>query len=156
MKVIGYGKAKEEDIVAYEQKTGCRLPNDYRQFLLEYNGGEPEIKENHLIFPEIKSSTMKVCYFSWITKTKEVIKHYEQNLLEEVESLGMFIDPKCVIPFVGVYGSIPMVMITKEGMEGIYLFDFQLALKESSRKKYLHKVCDTFTEFLELIVPNEQ
>ena len=72
-----------------------------------------------------------------------------------VDKWGMFIDPTSVIPFVRIYGYVQIVMITKQGMEGIYIYDFTQTLKESSKKKWLHKVCDTFTEFLDLIVPDE-
>ena len=37
-----------------------------------------------------------------------------------------------------------------EERAGIWLYDYQVRLKESSKKKVLHKICDTFTEFLEL------
>lgn len=31
----------EDDVVALEQRIGCRLPESYRRFLLENNGGRP-------------------------------------------------------------------------------------------------------------------
>lgn len=33
---------KLEDLVAYERQIGCALPNDYREFLLATNGGNPK------------------------------------------------------------------------------------------------------------------
>src|SRR5689334_3493628 len=34
--------ATEQDILSLELKVGATLPADYRQFLLDYNGGVPE------------------------------------------------------------------------------------------------------------------
>jgi hypothetical protein len=30
----------EMEVAAFEERCGCRLPSDYRQFLLDQNGGE--------------------------------------------------------------------------------------------------------------------
>jgi len=42
MKIQTYNNPlTEEDIKAFEKKNNIALPNDYRKFLIQYNGGEP-------------------------------------------------------------------------------------------------------------------
>lgn len=44
----------ESDVADLEKRTKCRFPEDYRQFLLEYNGGyfnDPEIEQVGEGFP---------------------------------------------------------------------------------------------------------
>lgn len=36
-----YGPLDEKTLAAFEDEVGGRLPDDYRQFLLEFNGGKP-------------------------------------------------------------------------------------------------------------------
>ena len=44
MNIVGYGNALGEDIIKFEKEIGFRLPDDYKNFLLTYNGGVPEDK----------------------------------------------------------------------------------------------------------------
>lgn len=39
MNIKGFGKAEQEAIAKFEQYIGFSLPEDYIQFLREYNGG---------------------------------------------------------------------------------------------------------------------
>ncbi|GAA5527548.1 SMI1/KNR4 family protein [Herpetosiphon gulosus] len=41
--VDGFTPTNEAEVAAFEQELGCRLPEDYRSFLLEHNGGQPEL-----------------------------------------------------------------------------------------------------------------
>lgn len=155
MKILGYGQANIEDIKRYEMTTGCQLPDDYKQFLLEYNGGCPEQEENYIIIPKVKSEKIRLRWFAGVTIGGEVCdyKNYLFKLVREFEGM---IDPKIHIPFARPYGYYSLILCVSEEMSGIYLYDYSVRLKESSKKKVLHKICDTFTEFLELIVANEQ
>jgi hypothetical protein len=42
VKIYAARNANEDDIRSLEQKVGYSLPDDYRQFLLQYNGGVPK------------------------------------------------------------------------------------------------------------------
>ena len=154
MKIIGYGKANIEDIERYEQTTGFKFPEDYKQFLLDNNGGYPEHKENYILIPSVKSEKIKLCWFGGVTEGGEV--RVEKNLFYITpQEFGAMIDHSEFIPFARPYGYYSLLLGVSEERSGIFLFDYGVRLKESSRKKVLHKICDTFTEFLELICPVE-
>lgn len=155
MKILGYGHANIEDIERYEMMTGCQLPDDYKQFLLENNGGYPEQEENYIIIPKVTSEKIKLRWFAGVTIGGEV-SSYSKNLFKLVSEYEGMIDPRLFIPFARPYGYFSLLLCVSEQMPGIYLYDYSVRLKESSKKKVLHKICDTFTEFLELVVPDKQ
>ena len=152
MKIIGFGKANEEDITEYEQKMGCRFPEDYKQFLLEYNGGIPETENNHINIG--LSRNVGVFRINWLTYGGEA-RNRLYSVCDDVKNLGAIMQPEYFIPFASADLDLSIIISIKEDMKGIYIYDFLRVLKESKKTPF-HKVCDTFTEFLELIVPNEQ
>ena len=91
--------------------------------------------------------------FGGVTEVGEV--RVKKNLFEFVKNFGRLIDSSEFIPFAKPYGYYALLLGVSEERPGIWLYDYQVRLKESSKKKVLHKICDTFTEFLELIYPVE-
>lgn len=155
MKILGFGKANIEDIERYEEKTGFKFPEDYKQFLLENNGGYPECKENYIAIPGITSEKIKLCWFGGVTGEGEVRKSDKNLFYITPNEFGALFDHSEFIPFASPYGYFGLLLGVSEERSGVFLYDFQARLKESSRKNVLHKICDTFTEFLELIYPVE-
>lgn len=154
MKILGFGKANIEDIERYEKTTGFIFPEDYKQFLLENNGGYPEYKENYIVIPNITSEKIKLCWFGGVTEGGEV--RVSKNLFYITpQQFGALIDHSEFIPFARPYGYYGLLLGISEDRAGIWLYDYQARLKESSKQNVLHKICDTFTEFLELICPIE-
>ncbi len=41
-----FGRLKEIELNDFEKENNIKLPNDYREFLLEYNGGKPNPNKN--------------------------------------------------------------------------------------------------------------
>jgi hypothetical protein len=39
--LIAFGGISPTRVALFEERIGCVLPSDYRQFLIDYNGGEP-------------------------------------------------------------------------------------------------------------------
>jgi hypothetical protein len=52
-----YGGITEEHVIHFEQQIGARLPEEYRQFLIRYNGGQFEKKD--------------IRFFNHFTETKQ-------------------------------------------------------------------------------------
>ncbi len=46
--IDGFGHAAEEDLEYFTQETGFIFPEDYREFLIQYNGGIPREKNNFI------------------------------------------------------------------------------------------------------------
>ncbi len=155
MKILGFGKANIEDIERYEKTTGFIFPEDYKQFLLENNGGYPECKENYIVIPNVTSEKIKLCWFGGVTREGEAIIRDKNLFYITANEFGALMDHSEFIPFASPYGYFGLLLGVSEKRPGIFLYDYQARLKESSRTNLLHKICDTFTEFLELIRPVE-
>ncbi len=39
MKIDGFGKTTKKEIFKFEEEIGFKLPNDYKEFLINFNGG---------------------------------------------------------------------------------------------------------------------
>jgi cell wall assembly regulator SMI1 len=50
-----YGELTEGDLESFEKKLGCRLPTEYRDFLLVHNGGKPDPSDFQLGIEEADS-----------------------------------------------------------------------------------------------------
>ena len=111
-------------------------------------------KENYILIPNITSNKIKLCWFGGVTEGGEV--RVEKNLFySTAKEFGAMINQSEFIPFATPYGYYGLLLGVSEERTGVFLYDYQVRLKESSKKKVLHKICDTFTEFLELIRPVE-
>ena len=56
MKIKGYGNVKEEEILKLEDEIGFTLPNDYKEFLINFNGGVPEVKYSTFTLNELEEN----------------------------------------------------------------------------------------------------
>ena len=56
MKIKGYGNVKEEEIFKLEDEIGFTLPNDYKEFLINFNGGVPEVKYSTFKLNELEEN----------------------------------------------------------------------------------------------------
>ena len=62
--IKSFGKIAKEDIVEIEKKFDVVLPNDYKQFLLKYNGGAVAINElNEIHLDDINESSVLTIIF---------------------------------------------------------------------------------------------
>ena len=153
VKINGFGQAKTEDLNRYEEETGYIFPEDYKEFLLNYNGGYPERKDNyintHLFYPR-----QRIAYFYGITKV-DVLD--ETALLPKYNLFSMYakyqntFDMENMIFVAAVYGQYHFCLCTGEEMSGIYYFD-----SAEGEKRIFHKFCNTFTDFLNLMVTDER
>ena len=153
MKVIGYGKAKEEDIINFSVERGVELPEDYKNFLMEYNGGKPENQLNYIKSVPFKRK-IKVYSMFGISSSGNPM-YDDTNIKCCINRLGALIQKNTHIPIAEMNIDGVILLILEPGMEGVYIYDYFRELKETKKIPF-HKVCDTFTEFLDLIVPDEK
>lgn len=150
MEIEGYGIGKEEDIIALEKQCNISLPEDYKEFLRNCNGGTPKVKENHIKFNGIKDK-IKVTHFLGVTDGGKVVS-YLYSLPKFFERYrACYLD--YMLPIAYTYGgNVDLIYYKDEEKEGYYVFDGNLFYKESSAKQYMYKIADTFQELLDHIV----
>lgn len=149
---IANGGANPEDLEISEQLAGFTFPEDLRKFLLEQNGANPEITENHIVLPAVKEK-LGVRFLYGITQISGTdASHF---IPKELKDRRLFI-PEQMVPVAGEKRGLCWICYSNmEKYKGVYAVDRMLKLKESKRDSCIYKIADTFTEFLTKIVADE-
>lgn len=135
------GKLSEQELNAFQEKYHLDLPEDYKRYLRENNGGSTEnvtvlfrakrIKE-WLSMGELFGVNHPVRGLSIETWQDE----YDDELVENMVIIG-------ALTFPGL-----LLLVNREDMKGVYLWDHTLEFETSTRKKCVYTVADTFDDFL--------
>lgn len=141
MKIKGYGNVKEEEIFKLEDEIGFTLPNDYKEFLINFNGGVPEVKYSTFKLNELEENIgLQVLYGLDLEEDlnlREWYEEYEDDLLDDCLIIGHGIG----------FGFI--VLVNSPEVSGVYFWDNSFELENSSEDENIYKISDTFREFIE-------
>ena len=141
MKIKGYGNVKEEEIFKLEDEIGFTLPNDYKEFLINFNGGVPEVKYSTFKLNELEENIgLQVLYGLDLEENlnlREWYEEYEDDLLDDCLIIGHGIG----------FGFI--VLVNSLEVSGVYFWDNSFELENSSEDENIYKISDTFREFIE-------
>jgi len=146
MNLNAFGQATEESIGELEELLGFLLPEDYKKFLVEYNGGTSKVRYSKFFVEELNQEIpLDVLYGIGVTRTFDLIKCYEE--FEED-----------MLPYSLVIGDDPgsglIVLITDTEKHGVYYWDHSLSFPQSCEEENTYKVAHSFKGFLdELIHP---
>lgn len=141
MKIKGYGNVKEEEIFKLEEEIGFILPNDYKEFLINFNGGVPEVKYSTFKLNELEENIgLQVLYGLNLEENldlREWYEEYEDDLLDDCLIIGHGIG----------FGFI--VLVNSPEISGVYFWDNSFELENSSEDENIYKISDTFKEFIQ-------
>lgn len=86
----GFGKATQSDIEGFERMLGCELGEDYKTFLLDYNGGTPLYNCLDMSTYNAKFKTCNIKYFFGFSENPDanLLIHFIKWLNEETISDG--------------------------------------------------------------------
>lgn len=146
MKIKGYGNVKEEEIFKLEDEIGFTLPNDYKEFLINFNGGVPEVKYSTFTLNELEENIgLQVLYGLDLEENLDLRdwhEEYEDDLLDDCLIIGHGIG----------FGFI--VLVNSPEVSGVYFWDNSFELENSSEDENIYKISDTFRQFIdELKIP---
>ena len=143
-----FGGALDNDIIQFENHVGMELPKDYRQFLLNTNGGH-FVEEIHTFWvEELKQDigidvlfgfhdARSLCLNNWYDE-------YSEDLLENTIIIGNSISSGLIL------------LIWQDDWKGIFLWDHCLELEQSTEEDCLYRIVDQFDLFFNsLQVVNE-
>lgn len=143
MKIKGYGNVKEEEILKFEDEIGFTLPNDYKDFLINFNGGVPEVKYSTFKLNELQENIgLQVLYGLDLEENldlREWYEEYEDDLLDDCLIIGHGLG----------FGFI--ILANSPEVSGVYFWDNTFALENSSEDENIYNISDTFREFIEEI-----
>lgn len=138
-----FGKLSRRSLGAVERKHSLRLPEDYRRFLLKYNGGAPSPMNTIDFEEEGRSTSSDVQFFYGI--------HHGENWASIEWNLECFAGRIVEegLPIAGDSGGNQYVLITRGEREGqIYFWDHELETDPPSYQN-MSRVADNFAEFTE-------
>jgi hypothetical protein len=140
MKIVDsnrYGLLEENDLLKFEEKIGTRLPQDFREYLLKYNGGKPIPSDFNI--PNLGSNSIHHVY--GIHNGPDYL-----NLESNVEIYKARI-PNSLLPFADdPVGNVLCIGISGEVKGQIYFWDHELECEDWSS---IVKISDSFSLFLE-------
>ncbi len=146
-----FGGEISKKIEEYESIVNMKLPNDYKKFLINTNGGQ-FIDELHTFWvEELKQdigidalfgfdNLRSLCLTNWY-------KEYIEDLPENTIIIGNSISAGLIL------------LIWQDDWKGIFLWDHCLDLEQSTEEDCLYRIADEFTLFytsLKIIDPDTQ
>lgn len=143
MKIIGYGKLNEEELIKFQNEISFELPDDYKNFLINFNGGVPEERYSTFMVDSINQEIgLQVLYGLNLEDgldLREWYDEYQDDLL-----------PNCIMIGHGLgFGFI--ILMNSPEKSGVYFWDNSFELDESSEDENVYKISDTFKKFLDKV-----
>ena len=138
--IKSFGKLEDKDIKSFEKKMKIKLPDDYKEFLKNNNGGSTngdiicfkaeDIEETialDVLFG-IKLDDEDLCIEEWCNE-------YEDELLEEMIIIGHAIESGIIL------------LINQEDWKGIYFWDSALDYEQSTEDDCIYKISTHLDSF---------
>ena len=133
----------EEELIKFQNEINFELPDDYKNFLTNYNGGVPEERYSTFMVDSISQEIgLQVLYGLNLEDgldLREWYDEYRDDLLLN-----------CIIIGHGLGFGFIILMHSPE-KSGVYFWDNTFELDESSEDENVYKISDTFKEFLDKV-----
>jgi hypothetical protein len=125
----------ESEVSEFEKRRGIKLPPDYRQFLLDYNGGTP--LKQAVVIPDCHQEAI-VDHFLGLKRNDEDIDTWLDELDGDM--------PSEFIPIGFDPGGNALLLDLTDGV--VYYWDSSRSFKESSAEDNTYWVANSFNELI--------
>ena len=147
--ITGYGKATQEAVNNFEQQVGFEIPADYKQFLLEFNGGTTTV-QNGKFYVEALDTLVSLDVLYGLDIDNEQL---DLQKLHEEHKEGLHTN--CIIIGNDTCAG-KILLIDNDDEQGIYFWDQGWYADPSSQDENIYKVAESFQSFIEgLKIPEE-
>jgi hypothetical protein len=143
MKLKNFGKGNINNINKIENEFCIKLPNDYKDFLLNNNG---VIIENGYFFVDELQQNISMGIFYGIDMENDTIedivrinKEFEGDILERSLLIG------------SDDGGGWILIVCDGENDGIWYYDHSYFFEQSNDETNTYFICNTFTEFMEML-----
>jgi hypothetical protein len=144
MKINSYGIGNIENIKKIVEEFGINLPQDYKDFLLLHNGAD--IAEGIFYVKDLKEKILMGGFFG----VKLDSDPNSVDLIYQNREYGDDIPENSLI-----IGSDPgsgwILLIFDGENDGIWYYDHSCFFEQSTDELNTYFICETFTEFLEML-----
>jgi len=140
MNINAFGNISDEMINKFEQHIGFALPEDYKKFLLEYNGGTSQ-KRYSTFFVKVLDQEIPLDVLFGLNAGKLDLQKWNDEYMEDMFEKSLIIgdDP----------GGGLIVLINNSDMKGVYYWDDSFNFEQSSEEQNIYKIADSFRDFNE-------
>lgn len=139
MNIKSYGTVDEITINKFEVEIGFSLPEDYKNFLVNYNGGS--FKESNFFVAELNEEIpLHVLYGLGVDKGLDLntwYDEYEEDLIKGSIIIGHD------------FGSGIIVLINDLETKGVYYWDHSFHFPKSNEEENTYKIANSFKEFID-------
>ena len=145
MSIEKFSNTNLKDIEELESKFNVNLPKDYKEFLIDYNGGIVKKDEKNKVKIEGISTEVAIDVLYGVgtgSNNSDIIfwmNNFEDDILENAVIIGDDI----------MHGLI--VLICEGEDKGVYYWDDSYNFEESSDESNMYFITGTFTEILDII-----
>ena len=128
-------------IEEYEKKVKMELPNDYKQFLVNTNGGQ-FVNEIHTFWvEELKQDIGIDVLFGFDNLRSLCLTNWYEEYVEDLP-------PNTIIIGNSINAGL-ILLIWQDDWKGIFLWDHCLDLEQSTQDDCLYRIADEFNLFYE-------
>ncbi|MFJ7755056.1 SMI1/KNR4 family protein [Peribacillus muralis] len=147
--ITGYGKATQEAVKGFQEFVGFEIPEDYKQFLLQYNGGTTEVQNSKFYVDTLDTLVCLNILYGLDLQDKGLdLRKWHEEKKEDLHKNCIIIgNDTCA-------GKI--LLINNEEEKGVYFWDQGWYSDPSSQDENIYKVAESFQSFIEgLKIPEE-
>ena len=142
MKIKAYKNGNSEEVLKLEKTFRIKLPEDYRNFLIQSNGGD--VTDGYLYVKELDEG-MRMGYFFGID-----IKEGFADINEINEEYDDDIPKKSLL--IGMDEGSGFILLVNDGKNnGIWYYDHTYFFDQSSDDLNTYFICDTFSDFIKML-----
>jgi hypothetical protein len=142
MEIKAYKNGNSEEVLKLEKNFRIKLPADYREFLIQYNGGD--VTDGHLYVKELDED-MPMGYFFCIG-----IKEGFTDIIEINEEYDDDIPKKSLL--IGTDAGSGFILLVNDGKnDGIWYYDHTCFFNQSTDDLNTYFICDTFSDFIKML-----
>ena len=146
MKIEAYKNGNAEKVSKLEKEFRIKLPEDYRNFLIQYNGGD--VEDGNLYVKELDED-MRMGYFFGIgieegfADITEINDEYDDDIPKKSLLIGMD------------EGSGFLLLISGGEDSGIWYYDHTYFFDKSTDDLNTYFICETFSDFIKILETTE-
>jgi hypothetical protein len=144
----------EADVFRFEEKLGCRLPDDYREFLLAFNGGQTSLKQ--VVFSIGTDETILNSFYGLGDPTGDI----EEGQYDQTDGFGF--PPELLVIGYDDGGSSVCLVIHGDRRGEVWFYDTldphepKRMLAWYDRKRDFKKLASSFTAFIQMLRPYDE
>ncbi|MBC1247364.1 SMI1/KNR4 family protein [Listeria booriae] len=139
-RIKGFGSLSIQEIEALEQKVNTIFPEDYKQFLMNKNGGVPEENYLSMIIPSNGEEIVLGALLGINENDNFDLESWHKEYGDELMESSLIIGTE--------YGSGLFVLICEGDQEGVYFWDNGQELEGSSDEENVYKLTNSFDSFI--------